>query len=291
MDDFGSVTLKSFPKRHRITNIQEFAEGTSIADATEWFEAGADEFLTYADVKNTRLMRKMELCSKPLSDFSDVQRGVTPFDLTDEPVHQNSRLAFAGTVRRYTLLSGPKRFIRFDDSLAEPKPERYFSGPRLLLRELISRQFRLQAVRVTDSFVTNKSMQSILQLPSGPHLNFILGILNSKLLSWFFLHKSNVGQRDDFPKIVLRETRALPIFRLDATRSADQAMHDRIVMLVEQILSASSKQSLATTEAERNRLAIQIDSMDRQIDIAIFQLYGLTQTEIQIVENEGEGTP
>jgi hypothetical protein len=94
--------------------------------------------------------------------------------------------------------------------LAEPKPERYFRGPRLLLRELISRQFQLQAVKVTGDFVTNKSMQSILALEGGPDLNDLLAIINSRLMSWYFLRRSNIAQRDDFPKIVLKETRSLP---------------------------------------------------------------------------------
>lgn len=130
--------------------------------------------------------------------------GVTPFHLTDAPQHKASRPAFEGTVRRYQFERGPKKYVRFDNSLAEPKPDRYFKGSRLLLRELISRQFRLQAVRVDEDFVTNKSMQSVLATGEIPNLNFLLACINSKLMSWYFLHRSNIAQRDDFPKIVLK---------------------------------------------------------------------------------------
>jgi len=34
---------------------------------------------------------------------------------------------------------------------------------------------------------------------------------NETQLSWLFLRKSNIAQRDDFPKVVLKETRSLPI--------------------------------------------------------------------------------
>ena len=128
-----------------------------------------------------------------------------------------------GQCRRYSLDSGERKFIRFDDTLAELKPERYFKGPRLLLRELISRKFQLQAVKVVEDFVTNKSMQSILRLPNAPDLNYLLACLNSKLLSWYFLKLSNIAQRDDFPKIVLKETRNLPIRPVNFSEPADNS--------------------------------------------------------------------
>ncbi len=165
-----AVGLRTFPKRHRITSWQEIGAGQVRADFTEWFRGGGDEFLTYADTSTTSLIRKIQKQGKPISEFADIQRGVTPFSLTESKTHSSSRRAFDGTVRRYAFTPGPRQYVRFDATLAEPKPEKYFCGPRLLLRELISRQVRLQATHVTADFVTNKSMQSILQLPEGPAL-------------------------------------------------------------------------------------------------------------------------
>lgn len=39
-----------------------------------------------------------------------------------------------------------------------------------------------------------------------------------------------------------------------------------------------------TTESEMNRLEIQTEALDRQIDNAVYQLYGLTEEELRIVE-------
>lgn len=231
-------------------------------------------------------MHKILNVSKPLGVLADVQRGITPFNLTERPTHKTSRLAFGGTVRRYILQLGKKVFVRFDDTLAEPKPEKYFIGPRILLRELISRKFQLQAVKVKVDFVTNKSMQSILQLRGGPGLSFLLGIINSNLLSWYFLHHSNIGQRDDFPKIVLKETRTLPIRVIDFDNPSDKARHDHIVSLVERMLAAKEELSKARTESETARLERECEALDRQIDQAVYELYGLTEEEIKVVEGK-----
>ncbi|MBI5476341.1 MAG: hypothetical protein HY964_06360 [Ignavibacteriales bacterium] len=66
--------------------------------------------------------------------------------------------------------------------------------------------------------------------------------------------------------------------------SADKARHDNIVKLVEQMLAAKVKHAKATTESEKNRLDIHIEALDRQIDNAVYELYGLTEEERKIVE-------
>lgn len=279
------VSLRTFQKRHRIRSLAEFDEQIRKADFSQWFASGGDEFLTYADTAATELIQKMNRLGRPLGELSDIQRGVTPFSLTERRCHPTSRPAFCGTVRRYRLERGPQRFIRFDETLAEFKPDRYFHGPRLLLRELISRQFRLQAVKVTESFVTNKSMQSLLPVPHGPDLDYLLGILNSRLLSWYFLHRSNVGQRDDFPKIVLKETRALPVRVVNPNAPAEASRHEQIVQLVRAMLALHQRLATARTPQEKTSLERQITATDAHLDRLVYDLYGLTADEIKIVES------
>jgi type I restriction-modification system DNA methylase subunit len=278
--DSHSFSIRTFPKRHQIASESEFNEELNSVDFAEWFTRGNDEYLTYADSKTTLLIRKIQEHGKPLHDFADVQRGVTPFHLTDKPTHKTSRLAFDGTVRRYTCERGKRQYVRYDETLMEFKPERYFKGPRLLLRELISRQFRLQAGKATDDFVTNKSMQSILQSEGGPDLNYLLGIINSGLMSWYFLHRSNIAQRDDFPKIVLKETRELPISK------PGKAHHDAMVTKVEAMLEAKKALAGATTDKDRTYYENKCAALDRQIDKLVYELYGLTEAEIAIVEGK-----
>ncbi len=286
--DASVVRLRTFPKRHRITSVAEFEDGWTSTNFADWFKNGTDEYLTYADSATTSVIRKIQNKGVALKELADVQRGVTPFELTSSPTHKTSRPGFTGTVRRYTFEEGPRRYIRFDDTLAEPKPERYFKGPRLLLRELISRQFRLQAVKVSNDFVTNKSMQSILQLPGAPELNYLLGVINSHLLSWYFLRRSNIAQRDDFPKIVLKETRSLPVPHINFSDLADKARHDKMVSLVERMLDLHKQLPKAKNPNDKTRLQREIDATDRQIDQLVYELYGLTEEEIRLVEGPTE---
>jgi hypothetical protein len=60
-----------------------------------------------------------------------------------------------------------------------------------------------------------------------------------------------------------------------------------IITLVSTILDLNQKLSLARTDHEKTLLQRQIDSTDRRIDELVYELYGLTKKEIQIVENAG----
>lgn len=278
------VALRTFGKREKIKSIREFETNQTFADFAGWFTDGADTYLTYADEASTQIIKKLESTCVPFSAYADIQRGVTPFHLTDKPTHKTSQPAFEGTVRRYSFERGPTKYVRFDDTLMEFKPEKYFHGPRLLLRELISRQFRLQAARTDESFVTNKSMQSVLPLAGGPNLNFLLGCFNSRLLSWFFLQKSNIAQRDDFPKIVLKETRSLPFPKIDLKNRADKSRHDKLVALVDKLLGLIPKLLETTVEREKAALQNAVTATDQQIDQLVYELYGLSEDEIKVVK-------
>jgi adenine-specific DNA-methyltransferase len=157
----------------------------------------------------------------------------------------------------------------------------YFEGPRLLLRELISRQFRLQAVKAEENFVTNKSMQSILQSDGGPDLDYLLGCLNSRLMSWYFLRRSNIAQRDDFPKIVLKETRALPIPIVTANNAKEAK---RLSVEVKQMLAMQAKIANSESERESEKLKRQIAATDIGIDRIVYGLYGLTERDVAVIE-------
>ena len=135
-------------------------------------------------------------------------------------------------------------------------------------------------------FVTNKSMQSLLLVDRRYGLEYVLGILNSKLISWFFLAIHSVGRRDDFPKIVLRQTRELPIRTIDFSDPADVARHDRLVSLVEAMLALHEQLAAARTPSAKTLLQRQIDATDREIDALVYDLYDLTPEEIRIVEDE-----
>jgi hypothetical protein len=79
----------------------------------------------------------------------------------------------------------------------------------------------------------------------------------------------------------------VPIRTIDFTNPADIARHDRMVALVEGMLDLHKRLAAANTPHEKTALQRQIDATDRQIDALVYELYGLTDEEIAIVEGRG----
>ena len=73
-----------------------------------------------------------------------------------------------------------------------------------------------------------------------------------------------------------------------AVDPADKARHDRIVALVDDMLRLQQEHGEAERELEdrRHDLKRKIDAVDAEIDRLVYELYGLTEEEIMIVEGQ-----
>ncbi|MEW6601177.1 MAG: N-6 DNA methylase [Nitrospirota bacterium] len=220
------------------------------------------------------------------SSFIDaiiMKRGVL-FDkvlLTKKQSGADSYRYFEGDVYRYQLNLAANQWVKFDDNMKErPKEFLWFEGPRLLLRRLVNRRQRMMATLVTDTFITNKNLYSILSKDNSLNIVAILGILNSRFISYLYINQVTQASKDDFPQVTIKDVLALPFPPI----AADRFKHDKMVSLVEQMLSLSKKLTAAKTDHEQISLQRQIDATDRQIDQLVYELYGLTEEEIRIVE-------
>ncbi len=68
---------------------------------------------------------------------------------------------------------------------------------------------------------------------------------------------------------------------------ADVARHDSLVSLVEKMLALHKQLLEAAMPHEKTALQRQIEATDGQIDALVYELYGLTEEEIRIVEDAG----
>jgi len=114
---------------------------------------------------------------------------------------------------------------------------------------------------------------------TGYSREYVLGLLNSKLLDWI-IKQTATPFRGGWYSFEARFIRSLPIC------NADRARHDKMVSLVESMLTLHKQLAAAKTPHEQENLKRQIDATDRQIDKLVYELYGLTDEEIKIVEGK-----
>jgi len=79
----------------------------------------------------------------------------------------------------------------------------------------------------------------------------------------------------------------LPIRIIDFDKPAEKAQHDKMVGLVERMLTLHKEKAAVRLTTEKTMLQTQIEATDTQIDMLVYELYGLTDDEIKVVEGAG----
>ncbi|MEW5959630.1 MAG: N-6 DNA methylase [Chloroflexota bacterium] len=113
---------------------------------------------------------------------------------------------------------------------------------------------------------------------------YILGLLNSSLLFWYLKSISN-RFRGGWITCTKQYVGKLPIRTIDFTDPADRARHDQLAALVERMLDLQRQAAAAGVPQTKTMLHRQIAALDGQIDRRVYELYGLSEEEIKIVED------
>ena len=118
----------------------------------------------------------------------------------------------------------------------------------------------------------------------GSNEKYLLGILNSKLITFIYQSMSST-YRGGYLRFIYQYLTQLPIRTIDFDNPDDVAKHDKMVQLVESMLELNKKvHADGISTQEKKMLQKQIDITDKQIDQLVYQLYDLTEEEIKVVE-------
>jgi len=114
------------------------------------------------------------------------------------------------------------------------------------------------------------------------NIKFLLGILNSKLMNWYygFIGKPKGKSREYFNKPMSK----IPICTIDFNNPSEKAIHDKLVSLVDRMLELHKKKSYLPPSAEREKIEREIAITDEKIDEIVHGLYGITEEERKIIE-------
>ncbi len=113
-------------------------------------------------------------------------------------------------------------------------------------------------------------------------LEYILGILNSRLLK-SYVEFTVTGGANLTIRLSNAIMRSLPIRKIDFDNPADVRMHNEMVELVDEMLERHRQLPGSTGEGRRLTERL-IETVDEEIDALVYELYGLSEDEIKIVE-------
>ena len=149
----------------------------------------------------------------------------------------------------------------------------------------------IKIIAMLSNTIENKDkyilVNTINQLYNISDLNskFILAILNSKLISWFtyifVFGKAIRTMHFDNPA-----TSRIPMPSVDLTKKSDKEVHDKLVKLVDSIIAINKKWVGENNPNTKEILERQVRALDGEIDRLVYGLYGLSDNEIRIIEND-----
>lgn len=261
---------------------------SSILQQTYW-ELSGGIWNVLVNNANASLIQKLNQYT-PLKDFAYINRGLITGDRDKyfSKTKKNKdyvKIIGGGDVHRYYALP-PSEYVLFkrpETSGGCWDKDVHFASHKLVIRQIGTRP---TATILREPLAVTGNIFTIMCKELQDEL-FILGIINSSILSFYW--KTMFSDfKDSFPQVTIFSLSQLPIYKVTADNAQGKIRHDHIVKLVEQILDAKEKMLSAKTEAETNRLELLCQTLDRQIDDAVYELYGFTEDEIRIVERGNE---
>ena len=171
-------------------------------------------------------------------------------------------------VSRYKLTWNGE-YVKYGENLAAMRDPKLFEKPRILVRQIPSkREYSIEAVYVDSDVINDRNSMVITDIQVNPF--YLLGILNSRLISLWFFMKFDKFQRRLFPQFKVNELGDFPI--PDATDS----QQEEIAQVVEQLMEEMKKDSPDTDI---------VYQLNLKIDDLVMDLFDLTEEEKQIVRN------
>ncbi len=118
---------------------------------------------------------------------------------------------------------------------------------------------------------------------------YLLALLNSRVF-WFCIRHISIpfGIRagEYRYRMFYQYVETVPIRICDHSKPDEKALHDQIIACADRMLAAKQSEAAATGHLKDNWTR-QIATLDRQINALVYELYGLTEEEIALVEKTG----
>ncbi|MGC1275022.1 MAG: DNA methyltransferase [Planctomycetaceae bacterium] len=250
---------------------------------------------------------KLEEAGGSLKQFLDINRGLhayrtdgyglTKFGAGPQTMRdKNERSYHAESVLDDTYLPEIKgrnverfnwecsgHYISYGEWLAEPRTPAFFFQEKIVLRKVLGRT--LHGAIIAQPAAIDQALYICIPRHDGwgIYLPFFLGVMLSKIGAFYLRTKYSIYDRL-YPWYTIKQLSAFPVHDIRALEDDRMQCASRIGKRVSNVMSMNSRSRSAKTSHQRAVLQRQVEATEREIDALVYQLYGLTDAEIAIVE-------
>ena len=234
-----------------------------------------DNWLNLIERDETALsiVKKIARDSCLLKEISEISQGLIPYDKyrghseetiknriwnSDYQKDETYRKELRGQdVSRYGLNWNGKDWLSYGEWLAAPRKPEFFTDKRILIREITNP--RILATYTEEEYYNTPSIINCINFTVDPL--FVLGIVNSELISFYHNITSPKANKGLFPKILVNDVRNLPI------NINNKDIEKEISLRVKKLMEG----------CENNK------EIDLEIDQLVYQLYNINDSEREYI--------
>ncbi|MCB4791943.1 MAG: Eco57I restriction-modification methylase domain-containing protein [Elusimicrobia bacterium] len=291
------IVSKEIPKNNRVLVRLVTDAGSSIdrfVEQQKWASTGGDPVNIFVDSNQEALIEKIRAESVRLKELCEVLAGMSPYEVGKGTPRQtrsdlNKRIYDADhkkdktyrpllrgrDIDRYVTKWDGHRWIKYGPNLAAPRRVETFDAAE----KIVIRQTGDSLIATLDSkqFICMKNMHTITQRNKTYDLKFILGLLNSRLLNYYF-QWLNPEKGEALAEIKKEHVENLVI------KATSEKQRNQIIEIVDKILVVTKFNDYMENPTKKE----EVKEYEKQIDQMVYKLYGLTKEEIKIVEDGTE---
>ena len=240
---------------------------------------GLGKWEVETDTKSQVICNKLDTGSTPMGSLVSMSKGMVVKD-------RNEVLTEKETKNSYPFLLGncmSRYFYKYEKYAVYEKLEiiggtrdftKQLSTPRLLIR-------RTGATLCATYSDKKELIESTIYILRSSEINikYLLGLINSKVFT-YYLTKKLLTNQQGFPQVLMGQLEQLPI-RNSPKNKIEQG---KIVDYVEQLLQLNMDLEKVTLVSQKDQLKSKIGYCENKINKIVYQLYELSEEEIQTVE-------
>lgn len=217
------------------------------------------------DNKLTNLMNKIKEDTTPLSEFVEGSCGIqiwknktdkkkSPYYLSDTKENDMYKPIIEGKDITPFSYKFNNQYVLYSKKLLErAREERFFTAQEKIVMRYIGKS--IIGALDNNGYYLQKSAISLIPKKEDVDLRFILAILNSKLMNWYYI---KLMGENIYPRINLNYVLNFPI------KDVDSKTKTEIIKLVEKIINEKDKKDLI-----------------KELDKKICEIYGVNEKEIK----------
>jgi type I restriction-modification system DNA methylase subunit len=312
------------------------------------------EFKVFSNETSVELTKRLKTNSKNLDDLVLIKAGLKayeknkgepkqtvedvknrPYDYTYKFDKNTHKYLEGKDVGRY-FLNWSGQYLKYGKQLAASRTINLFDGDKIIIREITGKFPKSIIATYSDEFyLFNMSNISIIEREGFKiSLKYIVTILNSRLMAYYFVKNTAKSVRKMFPKIILNDLRKFPFKEISELQqkpfidkaeqmlslnnelqefsqkfqrtlqrkfeleSLPKKLQNWYLLPYADFIKELSKRKIKLSLSEEAEwedyflqeskkilaLKTDIDATDKEIDKMVYELYGLTEEEIAIVE-------